>query len=283
MNKLICGDAYQELTKLPSESIDCCVTSPPYWGQRDYGVEGQLGLETTPKEYLDNLTAVFMEVFRILKSSGSLWLNIADTYASSSVSVGTPNGRKLVRLKPDVKLKELVGIPWRLAFQLRENGYYLRQDIIWQKKNPVPEPVTDRCTRAHEYVFLLTKTQKYYYNQDAVREPFTTEKNYKIKKSKGSKISDCGASHYGLTSERDSQPNPLGRNRHSVWEVSKKRTKHAHTAPMPGELCKLCILAGCPESGIVLDPFNGTGTTTRTATELNRGYVGIELNPDFSN
>lgn len=217
-----CGDSLTILKTLPGESVDCCVTSPPYWGLRDYGVDGQLGLEKTPEEYVKKMVEVFSEVKRVLKKEGTLWLNLGDSYANTKTgNMETIKNKRVVtntfkKEKPDnLKQKDLCGIPWRVAFALQADGWYLRQDIIWHKPNPMPESVTDRCTKSHEYIFLLAKSQKYYFDYKQIQEK-------------------------------------------SIW-----------------------FEAGCPEGGIVLDPFFGSGTTGLVAKKLRRNYIGIELNPKY--
>ena len=292
------GDVIEMLSKLRAESVQTCVTSPPYWGLRDYGTAGQLGLEATPDEYVRNMVSVFREVRRVLREDGTLWLNLGDSYAASAKgSGGTSKGTiaggqgratnagsfysakfdlEASRLKP----KDLVGIPWRVAFALQADGWYLRSDIIWHKPNPMPESVTDRPTKAHEYLFLMAKSGSYYYDQDSVREPAV---------SKGPR----GGSLYHETGreaalgrkrwegERSSKPYEEGRNRRSVWTIATKPYRGAHFAVFPSALIEPCILAGAPEGGTVLDPFAGSGTTLMVARQHNRRAIGIELNPDY--
>lgn len=329
VNKIYQGDVLEILKTFPDESIHCCVTSPPYWGLRDYGVEGQIGLEKTPEEYVSKMVEVFREVKRVLRKDGTLWLNLGDSYA---MKFGGGKGRKSGTTKaavdeiekppreipPGLKPKDLVGIPWMVAFALRADGWYLRQDIIWHKPNCMPESVKDRCTKAHEYIFLLSKNRKYYYDNEAIKEDAKTGK----------------------------------RNKRSVWTVTTKPFKGAHFAVFPEDLIEPCILAGtspqaceicgapwervverkrfkrnelppsdpryrpnvyqgayngingkgdagytetktigwqptctCQNEGkgrcIVLDPFMGSGTTAVVALKHNRNYIGIELNPEY--
>lgn len=257
---LIRSGCFRAMKEIPNESISCCVTSPPYFGLRDYGIEGQIGLEKTPSEYVAKLVLVFREVRRVLKKEGTLWLNLGDSYARSSGSekiqsfgdsgdVGKyPKGSR----KPPEGLKEkdLIGIPWLVAFALQKDGWYLRQDIIWSKPNPVPESVKDRCTKAHEYVFLLAKSKKYYYDSKSVQE---------------ASVTDVAES----------------RNRRSVWQIPVKPFKGAHFATFPVELALPCVLAGCPEGGTVYDPFTGSGTTGVACLQSHRLFTGSELNKDY--
>jgi site-specific DNA-methyltransferase (adenine-specific) len=257
------GDCREVMREMPENSVDCCVTSPPYWGLRDYGCEGQMGLEQTPEEYVSKMVEVFREVRRVLREDGTLWMNLGDSYAS----------------------KQLVGIPWRVAFALQADGWYLRQDIIWHKPNPMPESVRDRCTKAHEYVFLLAKSERYYFDQASVYEVATTDLNHRQ--------TDRGSQGYAMaTKAKNGSPqrgniNGYGyiqkgkRNRRSVWTVTTKPFKGAHFAVMPPDLVEPCILAGCPEGGVVLDPFAGSGTVAAVAVRLRRKAIGIDLNPEY--
>lgn len=287
------GDCLEVLRGLPSSSVNCCVTSPPYWGLRDYGVDGQLGLERTPDEYVARMVAVFAEVKRVLRDDGTLWLNIGDSYAgsgkgpSNSISrphhcmsnvEAAPNG--WISIPDGVKAKDLVGIPWMLAFALRADGWYLRSDIIWSKPNPMPESVTDRPTKAHEYIFLLSKNERYYYDAESIKEKAITAGESRgggIKYSSEAADSALGGSHnldkYGVT--------PESRNKRTVWEVATQPTPDAHFATFPEELIKPCILAGCPAGGTVLDPFFGSGTTGLVARANGCNVIGIELNPAY--
>jgi DNA modification methylase len=295
------GDVLDRLRTLPSESVHCCVTSPPYWGLRDYGIEGQLGLEATPEEFVAKMVEVFREVRRVLRADGTCWLNLGDSYAGSWGNYGghnrgkgnsqrpivngsqAPNpaydglekykpaaANKLVGLKP----KDLIGIPWRVAFALQADGWWLRQDIIWSKPNPMPESVTDRCTKAHEYLFLLTKSAKYYYNAEAIKENGVGRENYfgSDAYSEGSGRNDSGTY----------DPSPcVKRNKRSVWEIASFPYAEAHFATFPPKLVEPCILAGCPEGGLTLDPFAGSGTVGNVALKLGRNFIGIELNPEY--
>ena len=295
MSRVINGDALTELRILPDESVDMCVTSPPYYGLRDYGVDGQIGLEETPDAYIQSLTKVFHEVRRVLKPQGTLWLNIGDSYCNSNGYAraseqfqregrndAPANDRDLTQLHDaGDKTKDLIGIPWMLAFALRNDGWYLRQDIIWQKPNPMPESVKDRCTKSHEYIFLFSKSPNYYFDHEAIQEDCKEE----------SKARYEAPFFVGKQQERfrpDGATNTAGmkeytgkRNKRDVWNVSVAPIKEAHFATFPKKLIEPCILAGCPVGGTVLDPFFGSGTTGVVATELNRDYIGIELNPKY--
>lgn len=322
LDKIYNEDCLQGLKRLPDNSIDCCVTSPPYYALRDYGVDGQIGLEETPEEYIQKLTEVFMEVHRVLKPEGTLWLNIGDSYNGSGGNHKDTNkndtgfqgnigvkyggkGAKVAGLKP----KDLIGIPWMLAFSLRNVGWYLRQDIIWHKPNPMPESVTDRCTKSHEYIFLLSKSQQYYYDYEAIQEQAISQDVEQLKKIKfgGTKYGQNDDKHFQTYSGKEykprtknvqydgQQPNTMHlrreqglpdkqyvvRNKRDVWSVNVKPDGVAHFATYPEELITPCILAGCPSGGVVLDPFMGSGTTARVARKLNRHFVGFELNTDY--
>ncbi len=305
-NRIICGDNCEVMRAMPSESIDCCVTSPPYWGLRDYGHDGQIGLEPTPEEYVARMIEVFREVKRLLKDDGTLWLNLGDSYARNGGGVQSKmntvhkmgvgqkatylaGGMQSIDKVPEgLKPKDLVGIPWRVAFALQSDGWYLRQDIIWHKPNPMPESVTDRCTKAHEYVFLLSKSERYYYGFDAMQEPAAEVSKARMKRGvSGSHKNINGAP--GQTAHSMSKPRERGsitaapetRNRRSVWTITTKPYSGAHFAVMPADLVKPCIMAGCREGGVVLDPFSGSGTTAMVARDLSCRYIGIELNPEY--
>jgi len=340
INKIYEGDVLQVLKTFPDESIDCCVTSPPYWGLRDYGTatwiggdcncdhkqylgghgddsmkqvssngtqmynykdickkcgavrqDKQIGLEKTPEEYVQTMVVIFNEVKRVLKKEGTLWLNLGDSYCGSG-SKGDlkdpehPEGRNGLSVALNnriegMKPKDLVGIPWMTAFALRSAGWYLRQDIIWHKPNPMPESVTDRCTKSHEYIFLLSKSNKYYFDQ--ILEPYTEPMNRwggdeLVANNESMWDEGTGQSTYR---DRNMRPNPDGKNKRSVWTVNTRPYKEAHFATFPEELIIPMIKAGCPENGVVLDPFMGAGTTGLVCKKLNRNYVGIELNPKY--
>lgn len=368
--KIYHGDCLEILKQLPDESINCCITSPPYYGLRDYGtgtwiggdpncphkriskyspntitghnqeelvgnvgdaiyktvcplcgavrVDKQIGLEETPEDYIKRLTDVFHEVKRVLKKDGTLWVNIGDTYNTSSYhkdekssgygKQGTNRGvyeNVVERPKADnCKAKDLIGIPWMLAFALRSDGWYLRQDIIWSKPNPMPEPVKDRCTKSHEYIFLLSKSQHYYFDSEAISEPITEssmkrlsqnleeqEGSYTPSKGNGNMkavFPKFGGNKYGnnddekfaIYSGKEWQPTGR-RNKRDVWNISVQPTKEAHFATFPEKLVEPCILAGTKEGDVVLDPFFGSGTTGRVAERLGRKWIGIELNEEY--
>lgn len=364
LNKIINGHVLNVLKQLPSESINMCVTSPPYWGLRNYNTDGQiwggnsncehewdtftrqgisdgtksekvqikgkdnfqivkpteqafcikcgawfgeLGLEPTPELYVEHLVEIFREVKRVLKDDGTLWLNLGDCYAgnrgNSSKSPGFDNkaaqghaelNYNYNRLVSGLKAKDLVGIPWLTAFGLRGDGWYLRSDVIWEKPNVMPESVRDRPTKSHEYIFLFSKNNKYYYDKDSIKEPYT-ESSIKRINQKSFDEQKGGEKDYGKTNvnKNRSARNTIenfkknlnkngGRNKRTVWSINTKPFKEAHFAVFPPDLIKPCILAGCPEGGVVIDPFIGSGTTGMVAKELNRNYIGIELNPTYS-
>lgn len=279
MNKFLCGDSLTVLKTLPDQQVQTCVTSPPYYGLRDYGMPEQIGLEETPEQYVHRLVEVFREVRRVLRDDGTLWLNLGDSYvanATGSFSINKmeytnrgegskrPN-KKVEGLRP----KNLIGIPWRVAFALQADGWILRSDIIWHKTNAMPESVKDRPTKAHEYVFLLAKSERYFYNAEAIRESHT---------SKG-QTSRMFSGH--PSTNRYSSATPAGRNKRSIWSIPTIPYKEAHFAVMSPELARLCILAGSSPGSIVLDPFSGAGTTALVASQMERRYVGIELNPAY--
>ncbi len=263
---ILIGDCIESMRGLPDQSVHTCVTSPPYFGLRDYGHDGQIGLEPTPDEFVTKLVEVFREVRRVLRNDGTLWLNLGDSYARQGGRESTqgrhwdgreadPGAMHSTRHASDIGLKpkDLIGIPWRVAFALQADGWYLRQDIIWHKPNPMPESVTDRCTKAHEYIFLLSKSQRYYFDLEAMKE-----------KATGS----------ALANEK--------RNRRSVWTVTTKPFKGAHFATFPPDLIEPCIKAGCPEGGTVLDPFGGSGTTGLVAQTWGRKFILCELNSEYA-
>ena len=368
--KIYVGDALERLKQLPDESVDCCVTSPPYYGLRDYGtgtwvggdpncphyriskssentstghkkmmeegnpvgdaiyksvcplcgavrVDKQIGIEDQPEDYVNSLTLIFDEVKRVLKSTGTLWLNIGDTYNVSSykkdekssghgkqgTNVGSYQNVVVRNSAKTSKPKDLMGIPWMVAFALRNSGWYLRQDIIWEKPNPMPEPVMDRFTKSHEYIFLMSKNSKYYFDHDAVQED-AVSKVKPIKSNSrrvnlwdatdtvdtkplndgikfgGSKYGENGDTKYDYYSGNAYSYNGK-RNMRDVWNIPVATNKIAHFATFPIKLAETCILAGCPENGTVLDPFNGSGTSGIVAINNNRNYIGIELKKDY--
>lgn len=321
--QLLQGDCFSILRTLPAASVHCCVTSPPYWGLRDYGVDGQIGREPTFSDYIANLVNVFREVRRVLREDGTLWLNLGDAYANDSKWGGETGGkqsylpdtdrRHVGREKRSTGLpaKSLIGIPWRVAFALQDDGWVLRSDIIWHKPNPMPESVEDRPTKSHEYIFLLAKSGTYYYDSDAVKEPAVTNDMRRPYGSPGSWQLDGRPSEQrhggelrgkggknsfrGQGAERKGSTGPANRdgrdmtnvgygpnrNRRSVWTVATKPYPGSHFAVYPLELVQPCIMAGSPAGGTVLDPFNGSGTTGVAAISLGRQYIGIEINPDY--
>jgi len=295
--QILNGDCRDILPTLPEQSVHCCVTSPPYFGLRDYGADGQIGLEQTPEEFVAALVEVFSHVRRVLRDDGTLWLNLGDSYnAAGRVGHGTrrqgckqgtnrASAAKADACRPSIaalKPKDLIGIPWRVAFALQADGWYLRSDIIWSKPNPMPESVTDRPTKAHEYLFLLAKSERYYYDHEAIKETSTgqTGKAASFKReTKDHLLPGQNAIQHRLGRE-DREDNGR-RNKRSVWEVSTKPYKGAHFAVFPAALITPCILAGCPEGGTVLDPFGGSGTTGRVAVQNRRNAILIELNPEY--
>lgn len=250
------GDALQILHRISTGSVQCVVTSPPYWGLRDYGIEGQIGLEESLPQFINRLVAVFAEVRRVLRDDGVLWLNIGDGYTSGNRGYRAPdkkNPARAMSVRPDtpegLKPKDLMGIPWRLAFALQADGWYLRSDIVWEKPNAMPESVKDRPSRSHEFLFMLTKSERYFYDYEAAKEPAN---------------------------------NGSRRNRRTVWKVHTQATEHAHYAVFPPGLIEPCILGSTREEDFVLDPFFGSGTVGLVCQKLNRRFVGIELNPEYA-
>ena len=300
MYTIIQGDCIEGMKTLPDESVHCVVTSPPYYGLRDYGVDGQIGLEDTPEAYVERLVNVFREVRRILRHDGTVWLNLGDSYAGGNQTGRNDNGRtRIDKMKnwaeydirktkikrhDELKPKDLIGIPWRVAFALQADGWWLRQDIIWHKPNPMPESVTDRCTKSHEYIFLLTKSERYYYDAEAVKEPFADSRNGNpngagtYKYTIGSGRNDSGALKTRVWNEDGSK---TGRNKRSVWTVPTRPYKEAHFAVFPPKLIEPCVLAGSPINGVVFDPFTGSGTTAEVALKFGRSFIGTELNSEY--
>ena len=300
-NIIINRDCLLALRDLPDESVNCCVTSPPYYALRDYGMDAQIGREDSPEEYIRRLVLVFREVRRVLTADGTLWLNIADTYCGTGNKGGyldpkNPKGRNgqsvsLARRASECKQKDMIGIPWLLAFALRADGWYLRSDIIWCKANPMPESCKDRPSRCYEHVFLLTKSKKYYYDVLAIAEPIAegTAARYKGGRSASSKYAEeipgqgkvqklNAARAAGTITDADISP---VRNARDVWHINTVPYKGGHFAAYPPKLAERCILAGCPRGGIVLDPFFGSGTTGLAAVKNDRRYIGIELNAEY--
>lgn len=313
--RVINADVMDGLSQLANESVNCVVTSPPYWGLRDYGVEGQIGLEPTPDAFVAKMVEVFREVRRVLRSDGTLWLNLGDSYAAGGMGAGS--GKQLTnrgtgvgghmdkaRKAPDgLKPKDLVGIPWRVALALQADGWYLRSDIIWHKPNPMPESVTDKPTKSHEYVFLMSKSERYHYDADAIKEdakylgpngaqqsPYAQgfgrrtpgeEQTRRARKTDGHENRRYdGFNDRWDAKEREGNA-PITRNKRSVWTIATAPFSEAHFATFPPELPELCIKAGCPAGGTVLDPFSGAGTTALVADRLQRHAIGIEANTDY--
>ena len=289
---ILYGDCRETLNNLTNLSIQTCVTSPPYYGLRDYGGEkNQIGQEQSPEEFIDELVKVFSIVRDKLKDDGTLWVNIGDSYYNYRPSKGKSYPKQTVsKTKQDLpdysskrnnklsnlKEKDLIGIPWMLAFALRNDGWYLRQDIIWHKPNPMPESVRDRCTKAHEYIFLLSKSKKYYYDNEAIKEP--VKQDWGTRNSANGKYHNSGSGlspHTGLTKSYATK------NKRSVWSITNKPYKHAHFATFPPDLIEPCILAGSREGDIILDPFMGSGTTAMVSKQHNRHYIGCELHEDY--
>ena len=317
LNQCHFGDCLETLRLMPAGIVNTCVTSPPYFGLRDYGHDGQIGLEATPEQYIARLVAVFHEVRRVLRDDGILWINIGDSYSvqhigrrdhgtSSPTSRlgpnkdGIPFGTEIKatgnRLISGLKPKDLIGIPWMLAFALRADGWYLRQDIIWHKPNPMPESVRDRCTKAHEYLFLLTKSERYYFDAGAIKEDAVGQNLHDLTGpgyaapgqapntgNRKALRTDIESRHRSqIKGGQSLQAEPDGRrNKRSVWTVATTPYKGAHFATFPPALIEPCILAGAPAGGVVLDCFFGSGTTGQVAQALGRNFIGCELNPAY--
>lgn len=328
LNKIYLSDALEGLKSLPSNFVDCIVTCPPYFAQRDYDIDGQIGLEDTPEEYIQKMCEVFMEAYRVLKPEGTLWLNLGDGYwggkGKSGVScspqeqekrfqngnsinkayhqIGGMNTTRSVDKKhPFLKAKDMIGMPWRIAFELQRLGWWLRQDIIWHKPNPMPESVKDRCTKSHEYIFLMTKSYNYYFDYESIMEDCSPNTHLKTKKhnvrpgvdKKGGNQGNGIMPQVGKKFLNDTYTksngsfinatmNPvLKRQKRSVWSVENKGIKDAHFATFPTKLIKDCIKAGCPKDGIVLDMFGGSGTTALVSRKLDRNFILFELNPKY--
>lgn len=290
------GDALDITSSLPSGSIDCCVTSPPYFGLRNYGVDGQIGAEASPADFVESLRAVFAEVRRVLSDDGTLWLNLGDSYNTAGTRQGhrgsddvseKAHAQWYGRNTSGLPQKNLLGIPWRVAFALQDEGWILRQEIIWAKRNCMPEAVKDRPSRAHEQVFLFTKKPHYWYDADAIREESDPEqeahnqryaKEYATHTARAATTGQPGnVNNVGI----HSRPGKGGRNARSVWSISAQPFPGSHFAVMPPDLAERCILAGCKPGGTVIDPFSGSGTTGLVAGKHGRRYVGIDLNADY--
>ena len=296
-SRIITADALDGLRQIESKSVDCCVTSPPYFGLRDYGHDKQIGLEETPELYIERLVDVFREVRRVLADDGTLWVVIGDSYAGSGkggakypenagrYKQGTNRGMVGITAVTKVgwgecKCKDLIGIPWMLAFALRADAWYLRSDIIWNKKNPMPESVRDRPTRTHEYIFLLSKSKQYYFDSEAIKEPAIWKDDRRAGQGRlhyrnGKRTGGEGEGQENFVSIKDT------RNKRSVWTVATRPYKEAHFATYPPDLIRPCILAGSRKGGTVLDPFLGSGTTAVVAIEEERNYIGIEINAQY--
>ncbi len=303
MNSVIVGDVRDVLPSMEAESFQMCVTSPPYWGLRDYGMDGQLGLEKTPDEYVAKMVDLFREVRRVLKDDGTLWLNLGDSYAASSATTGGysdkstlqgftnehTKGRAMSRADVNrptqhgLKHKDLIGIPWRVAFALQADGWYLRQDIIWRKPNPMPESVTDRCTKAHEYLFLLSKSARYYFDAEAIKEPVSPKTlTVSTTPTKGTGTESTGEKLNSWMAANGGRYHPEKANKRSVWTVNSQPYAEAHFATFPPKLIEPCILAGSRHGDVVLDPFFGSGTTGEVCERLGRQWLGVELNPQYA-
>jgi DNA modification methylase len=292
------GDCLESLRAMPDQSVHCCVTSPPYFGLRDYGMDGQIGLEDTPQAFVARLVKVFRQVRRVLRDDGTLWLNLGDSYSaqggaqvqgtkqakgSQSGAWGGESRKAIAGLKP----KDLIGIPWRVAFALQDDGWYLRQEIIWHKPNPMPESVRDRCTKAHEQIFLLSKSPRYYFDSEAIKEPVSDNAVTRARNNRADKgivgPADLHGTGFGQSGNGGWERKALKtRNRRSVWTVTTKPFKGAHFATFPPDLIEPCILAGCPIGGVVLDPFGGSGTTAGVALKHARNAILCELNPEYA-
>lgn len=316
--RILVGDCRDQLRTLADESVHTCICSPPYFGLRDYDVDGQIGLEDNPDAFVAELVAVFREVRRVLRDDGTLWLNLGDSYANDSKWGGATSGKHVRaqhgasgigrrRHKTGLKSKDLMGIPWRVAFALQTDGWFLRQDIIWHKPNVMPESVSDRCTKAHEYIFLLSKSPSYYYNADAILEPASPGTHARVARNtsaSGSSRANGGtrpdrpmkavlrskktvANAFGARNNESFSNAVSGevvkeRNKRSVWTVQTASFSEAHFATYPEALIAPCVLAGAPEGGVVLDPFGGAGTTGLAASRLGRDAILIELNPAYA-
>lgn len=292
-HRILVGDCIEMMRTLPDQSVHTCITSPPYFGLRDYGVDGQIGLEDSPREFIDSLVAVFREVRRVLREDGTIWVNMGDSYSNGGRTWRAPDKKsegRAMETRPDdgLKPKDLLGMPWRLAFALQDDGWYLRQDIVWAKPNPMPESVRDRCTKAHEYLFLLSKSPRYYFDQDAIREPARAQAAPESASRRNSFARETKYTdgEHGQTAQHRTGRNDVDydetRNKRSVWTVSTASFKGAHFATFPPDLIRPCVLAGSPRGGMVLDPFGGAGTTALVAMQEGRKSVICELNPEYA-
>jgi DNA modification methylase len=287
--KIITGNVLDKIKKLKDNSIQTVITSPPYWGLRDYGNENQLGLEETVEEYVANLVELFELIKVKLKDDGTVWLNLGDSYAGN-VSRASNNGRagfgnkreKIVsRVGVGLKAKDLIGVPWRVAFALQSAGWYLRQDIIWAKPNPMPESVTDRCTKSHEYLFLLTKNAKYYFDNKAIKEPVSGGTVKRLLQKTLATQEGSSRVPFKTNGNMKAVGDTDLRNKRDVWTITTKPFKGAHFAVMPEALVEPCILAGSKVGDLVLDPFAGSGTVGVVSKRYKRNFIGIELNPEY--
>ena len=297
--RILHGDCIARMADLPDASVQTCVTSPPYFGLRDYGVDGQIGLEESPEQYVAKMVDVFREVWRVLREDGTLWLNLGDSYAATTRSSGAslkstlatkPTAAKTAAQRErgswrtgtgDAKPKDLLGIPWRVAFALQADGWYLRQDIIWHKPNPMPESVRDRCTKAHEYLFLLAKSERYYFDAGAVKEKAVQGPHVRKRSSNFKGVGSLGEFGRHTSGGAEEIVCDGTRNRRSVWTITPKPYKGAHFATFPPELVEPCILAGSRPGDTVLDPFGGSGTTGMVANKHGRNAVLCELNASY--
>lgn len=296
LNKTHVGDCRTLLPEMVADGVraQTCVTSPPYFGLRDYGVDRQIGLERTPFDYVEQLVAVFRIVRQALADDGTLWLNLGDSYANDAKWGGSSGGKHVTALHgktgigrglkfTGAKPKDLLGIPWRVAFALQADGWWLRSDIIWSKPNPMPESVTDRPTKAHEYLFLFAKSERYYFDADSIKEDAVQDERREIFRGgayvKGSTFDNSQGGKAKVVGNVRMQPDM--RNRRTVWTIATEPFSGAHFATFPRALIEPCIIAGARPGDIVLDPFMGSGTTGQVATDLGRQFIGCELNPDY--
>ena len=288
---LLIGNSLEKIDEIEERSVQAIVTSPPYWGLRDYNADGQLGEELVPEDFVRTLTLLFNKSKRVLKDDGTLWLNIGDTYfgakgghweGGNSITNDATGGnyrmqRKAPPKHPRLKTKDLTGVPWMLAFSLQKDGWYLRQDIIWHKPNPMPEAVKDRCVKSHEYIFLLSLKPKYYFDYEAIQEKAVYVGDNRA--SRGDSRRDVLLAN---NIAADSQPTGEFRNKRSVWSINTAQSGEAHFAVFPEKIPELCIKAGTKEGDVVLDPFMGSGTTANVAKRLGRKWIGIELNEEYA-
>jgi len=265
INTCLVGDCRSKLKEISDGSVQCCITSPPYWNLRDYGHDDQIGLEPSPAEYVAQMVEVFREVRRVLADDGVLWLNLGDSYATAQLK------------SSNIKHKDLIGIPWMVAFALRYDGWYLRQDVIWSKPNPMPESITDRCTKSHEYVFMMTKSARYFYDQESIKEDLKHPAAM-VSSGFGGHKKSGGATYSGSTYDASALN---GKNKRSVWTLSKSNFTGSHCAVMPEKLVETCVLAGSKVGDTVLDPFFGSGTVGQVSERLGRNWIGVELNTDY--